>query len=71
MPVKVTIRLDDIFFTEAFETELERLPKSAWTEARIGEVETTHNGVTYTPEEFAAKDDGAFCLRLLKRCAVP
>jgi hypothetical protein len=59
MPVKVTTRLDDIVFTEAFDTELEALAQArAWTKARIGQVAITHNGMTYTPEEFAVRMTG-------------
>ncbi len=47
MPLKVTTRLDEIYFTETFDTELEALAQArAWTKAGRGEVEITHHGMT-------------------------
>lgn len=58
MPFRVTTRVSDIFFSETFDTELEMLAQArAWTKASRGEVVISHNGVTYTLEEFTAKID--------------
>ena len=44
MTFKVSIRLDDIFFDETFDTDLEALERAkAWTKARLGEVTIAHN----------------------------
>jgi hypothetical protein len=53
-PFKVSTRLDDIYFDETFDTEaLERA--KAWTGANLGEVKITHDGKTYTVDEFAIR----------------
>jgi hypothetical protein len=55
MAFKVSTRLDDIVFDETFDTDLEALERAkVWTKANLGEVIITHEGKTYTPDEFAS-----------------
>jgi hypothetical protein len=53
MPFKVSTRLDDIYFEETFDTELEALERAkTWTKANLGEVVIVHEGKTYTLHDF-------------------
>jgi hypothetical protein len=55
MTFKVSTRLDDIYFDETFDTDLEALERAkAWTKARLGEVTIVHKEKTYTLDEFVS-----------------
>jgi hypothetical protein len=54
MTFKVSTRLDDIYFDEVFDTDIEALDQAiSWTMARLGEVVIVHNDRAFTLEEFA------------------
>jgi hypothetical protein len=54
MTFKVSTRLDDIYFEESFDTELEALERAqSWTRAKLGDVVIVHEGKTYSLNEFA------------------
>jgi hypothetical protein len=54
MTFKVSTRLDDIYFDETFDTDVEALERArAWTKARLGEVIIEYDGKCYTVDEFA------------------
>lgn len=56
MRFKVTTRLEDINFTETFDTKLEALRQAtAWSKANLGDVSISDGETTYTPDEFASK----------------
>jgi hypothetical protein len=53
MTFKVSTRLDDIYFEETFDTDLEALERAqSWTRAKLGDVVIIHEGDTYTLNEF-------------------
>jgi hypothetical protein len=54
MTFKVSTRLDDIYFDERFDTDIEALERAlSWTRARLGEVIIVHDDKIFTVEEFA------------------
>lgn len=52
----VTFRVNDVFFSETFETEKEAFEQArAWFEARLPNVSVTVGETEYTFRDFAAK----------------
>ena len=53
MTFKVSTRLNDIYFEETFDTELEAMERAqSWTRAKVGDVVIVYDGKTYTLNEF-------------------
>ena len=53
MTFKVSTRLDEIYFEETFDTDLEALERAkSWTRAKLGDVVIVYEGKTYSVNEF-------------------